>query len=583
MNEKFLEFNNLRSKVADMIEDISNHGFNTEKYTHSLSNIDVAMKNLSNRKWKTRFTMMDFSTIMGNLKELEKELLKYDTYIKASNITDYVNDQLNRKSEVTNSINKNKDDMIVKIFDVNHVDDLVNKIIDILNQIKSLNSVNVDKIGKEATIVKEIYNTAYELIKLEVATKYESKLYDYILASQYDLSCVNKCFYDEINKLDLTSNRYIKLHKKLFELDSRGLGNDYFDIESIKLLLDCDDRYNIESSISSKLDTISKSINSFNNEFSQNMNILTDTKKKVLEGRSQLRRTRRGRFKSIISLILSFSILGGVGYGVFRLSKYLANSDCYKKTVTTYSDYNGLNVSDDYVIANSISSSPNTIYLREYGVWEDTIGGDYKREIKVYDVSDFDFENIEDYVNYGLDNYGVSFEKEKDTTADAIKIYSDPYIEVEKTYVDTSNVEVVYEKDIFILSCVLFYMVYFALFMMVCGISQGQFVFGNIDDIFEYFKECKNLKVNNIKNLEKIKSTILKLQDVINSDEKLRVEFNKLYEENKYLLNDPEELYRRFDELCISMDMPIEKVNNRQIKKLVKKEEKTVSGGDIDW
>lgn len=582
MNDKVLEFNNLRSKVEDMINHIKNEGFSTDEYTDALNEIIDDMKVLYNQNRFSHFVSIDFSNIMRRLRNLEKLLFSYNIFFKASNIADYIDEQLNSDYNMKNVVNRQEKDNISKIFNAEHIDDLVNKMIDILNQVRSLNKFSFDEDGKENQIIHGVYNTVYQLIKLEVFVKSNSKLFDFIKENNSDLALVDRLFKNDAENIDSTSYKSSMLSKKLFELNSKGFGDNYFDVESVKLLLNCDDKFKIEKGISLELNSLTEKVSDLGIQYKDNKIKLSDFIAKYSYFRNSLREYRKSVLKSILSFALSISIVGGIGYGIPKLAKKMSYSDCYKKTISTYSDYNGLNVSDGYVRADSISSKPNTIYLREYGVWEDGRSYKYQRDVKIYDVSDFSFDNIEDYISYGVENYSITYETEREKTDEAIRIYSEPYIEVEKTFVDTSNVEEVYNEDDNFLNNFGFYAIYVFILVAILLSSNFQFIFGNFGDIFDWLKECRDCKADKKKILAKMKNIILLIQEQLNNNEKLKLEFNRLYEENKFLLDNPEELYNRFNELTTKMTMPVQKVSNHKIKKLIKTK-KNVEKQDIDW
>ena len=54
--------------------------------------------------------------------------------------------------------------------------------------------------------------------------------------------------------------------------------------------------------------------------------------------------------------------------------------------------------------------------------------------------------------------------------------------------------------------------------------------------------------------------------ELINSNDEYRNKFNELYEENKFLLDNPEELYRRINNLTMNQDVVDSKKLIREFK-----------------
>lgn len=78
------------------------------------------------------------------------------------------------------------------------------------------------------------------------------------------------------------------------------------------------------------------------------------------------------------------------------------------------------------------------------------------------------------------------------------------------------------------------------------------FVTGYFSQISYLMEAIVNLKDNKgyyKENYKILQENIDKLMNIINSNEEYRNKFNQLYEENKFLLENPEELYRRINEL----------------------------------
>jgi len=264
----------------------------------------------------------------------------------------------------------------------------------------------------------------------------------------------------------------------------------------------------------------------------------------------------------IISLVLSLSLTVGSGIGVFMLAKKISNHDYYKEVTTSYSEHKGVNSKEKLVDKLSSFNNLNKVYLNVYGMWEKTNEDTYKRIIKKYDVSDFKFDNLEDYLNYSLDYYGVDckiIEQEREFPVD---LYITEYTEVENSVIDTT--EKIEYLDIldFIMALGILYVIYIFSLMGFVYFSEYDFIFGQTSDLIYSLKQYKKgnkITKNEMKKNNKINKEILKL---INSNESLRLQFIKLYEENIYLLDNPEELYKRFDDLT-------NKIDTNNVKKLV--------------
>lgn len=265
-----------------------------------------------------------------------------------------------------------------------------------------------------------------------------------------------------------------------------------------------------------------------------------------------------------ISLILSVSLTIGSGVGAFMLAKKISNHDYYKQITTSYSSCRGIDSAEKLVAKSEVSDDLDKVYLNFYGVWKKTSDDTYKRIIKKYDVSDFKFDNIEDYLNYSIDYYNTNceiIEQEKEFPRD---LYMAEYIEVEKSVINPE--EKIEYLDIidFVVALGILYVIYIFSLLGFVYFSEGEFIFGQTGDLIDALKEYKRGKKitkSEMRRFNKLNNEILK---IVNNNDWLKTQFSKLYETNIYLLDNPEELYQRFDNLN-------KKIDTDNIKKLVMK------------
>ena len=568
MNYKLVEFNTLRYKTKDMIDIVCKCGFDTQKYNslynEILENVERKLK-VENAKYGVlNGSTLDiiYADAIEKLKTLENDLLKYDIYFKALNLINYVNERLDKEDENL-TINK-KVISIDKNFNKEQIAYLVDSMIDVLKLIGETSDIDMDNV-----IIKNLHNIAFQIIKLEVYSKNESRLYDYVKRCPLHLLFINKCVEDELNKLDLTLDKYNKLSLKKLELSSDGLGQDYFDLDMIKLLLNCDNTLSdkVSFELEEEIDAIKKLKVSFDNKISK----LSDLEVEFKNDKNAMIDFRELILKKAIALGLALSIVGGAGYGLSRGAKKLATYKRYNRSITTYSFWNGLEQYDDYKLNGTYDDELN---LKEYGVWQQVDDNVYEREVKVYDVSNYNFDNLEDYLNYGVENYGISYTLEKESVEGEVHHYSNPYMEVEKIVVDDPFDTV--DKGEYIGVTIGFNFILFMFIVLIelmCSLHCTGVFIPNIEDTIIYLEKYRRHKGFCINELNKAKEIILELQGIINSNEELKLEFNKLYEANKCLLDKPEILYKRFEEISSKFVLSNINFENNRIKKLTKGKE----------
>ena len=84
----------------------------------------------------------------------------------------------------------------------------------------------------------------------------------------------------------------------------------------------------------------------------------------------------------------------------------------------------------------------------------------------------------------------------------------------------------------------------------------------NVKDLLEYSREKTD-------NLDRIREKITEILNIINSNEELRKTFNKLYEENKFLLHEEERLYQEINNLETKLKTE-EYIKDLKVRKLIK-------------
>lgn len=538
--DKSLEYNSLINKVKMMISNVNKMGINTDKFNETLNNIihNVENRNINSTKqdMASAFLTMDYTYGISELMRLEVILDKYNVYFKAINTCYYLDSQLSKTS----------DDELIKKY--------AHQMIMTLKSIRSSGNIHYEDKTK---VLNKIYDTVYKLLKLEIANFNESYVYNYVKDNDDDLYILNNYVVKDIEKLDLNDGKYSGLKERMHEINSLGLDKSYFDLKIIKLLLYFEDKLELDNSIE---DTLSK-LEENTKVISSKVTRLSSQKDKVNELKHDLNKLKLFFTTRCVSLLVALSIVITGGVGIFKLSKAIATSKNYKMVTTTYSDKWGLNT-EEGLIEDFVASkyADNSVFINVYDVWHETLDG-YARDYKQYDVSSYQFDDIKNYLDYSLDYYDVDYIENKESQYSVTDLYKSEYAEVMKLDIDKSEVIKEIDKSEFGISLTGFYIIYiFVLVLICCKINSDTFFF---DDLKENFEKYDDKKWNKKEELAKLKKMIEEISNIVNSNDELRKQFETLYEENKYLLNKPEELYNRFNEL-------VKEVNINDVKKLIK-------------
>ncbi len=296
-----------------------------------------------------------------------------------------------------------------------------------------------------------------------------------------------------------------------------------------------------------------------NQQLNKDMDEL-NTKEKNVKNKKNKIKVKIGSLALLVSIIISG------GFAINNYSKKSAHMEEYTRTTETYSTIDGKTKTTEEKVLEKKTNPPREeeVFIKRYQEYT----GQSSREYEYIDVSNYDFEELEDYYEYGFENYNLvpRVSTDHSVVGKNGSNYKGTYIEVERnTYKDEGPV---YSKKEYIttLSLTLFGYILTLLTIEGAYISETEYpiIQGNIEILL---KEIEQLKESD-KEYQDIKKQVeIKLNEIryeINKYEELNDRFNELYEENKYLLDDEKELLKRYKEIS-------EKTDIREVKRIVKK------------
>ena len=544
-----IKYRNLYQELEMMLTNISEAGFDVKEYQNKLTSIANGVNDNIKNKKISNFAKAGYEIYYSEginlLNTLKNSLDRYDVYYRVLNSCNLIDIKIQDKVIDSDELKKCIAEMIFN-----------------LKQLSKSDTVDYDN---EKHIVDKICETTYNLIKLEVLKTRDSQLYSFCKNEDVNVAYFDKLIRNEIKDIDLSDDKYIPLRMKLFEIKSKGIGSNYFNLDVIKCLLVGND--NIDGILNEEMNGIldelgvtSKQINEHNlndSELTANSHKLyiKHDKKKI-----------RMRIIAIIGAIITIVSLGTVPKKVAKRSSY---QDKYSKTTEIYSSIDeSESEKKEEVFWSSNSIKPrDSITIKEYHEYEN----DKKRKYEAYDVSGYEFDSLKDYYDYGTNNYEVApiNETARSIYGDDISNYHGDYTTVEKITYEYMGKD--YNKADYDDSLIIYWLVYMGLLVIVdvvyIGATYGDpFIIYNLLSLISEVKELKKDKAKYSSVSSYIKKDVEILTQEINKYEELRNKFKELYENNKYLLAEEnrKELMEKLDAaLCDS------KVDD--VKTLVKK------------
>lgn len=415
----------------------------------------------------------------------------------------------------------------------------------------------------EAHIVSKLYDTVYNVIKLELMRTGESQAYLYAINrnANINIAYLNSLVAGDIHDIDLTKKENSRLLEKLYELGKNGATSSYFDLEVIKLILMSSDNVGFKQTIIASVEDVQKKVVASYYRIETAVSLRKDVYNNMLDSKSRLKSAKRSVSKCIGSFILALSLIGGGAVGINAGAKKLVTRQSYIKTTTTYSSLTDETLENTDIVYNNTG---NTTHIRVYGPWHDRlIGAGKTRQYWEYDVSNIDagLETLKDYYEYGVDNFQVRGKLKNDKDDSNITLYDDNYVEVENIKYEDNGIN--FDRNLYHGYCALWYFYYIFLLASITVFS-GKHILAEAKKRFNRLEDAQKDYDRYIEELNVINRELL---NEINKNEELRNKFNELYEANKYLLDDHQELYNRVNSV-----FAVNEVNDA--KKLVKDNKK---------
>ncbi len=537
-SDRALEYRTKVSKIEHMISEIKDAGFETLKYEDFLRRIkkDTDQNNFQSvdeNVLKNGIIEIDYVKAIEQLKMLENMLIKYDVYIKSISSCRYV----------IETINENNNLQQIKYY--------ANLIIMVLRNIKM---VGISNLQEEEKIINEIYEIAYRVIKLELLITGKSDIYEYAMDNDSDIYSFDKLVKDDIKDIDLSDDKVKYLKSKLYEIKSRGIETSYFDIELIKLLSKYENK-DYQDRVIKRMNKIIDEIQKQGDKLNQKMKEVEKLKSDIVKIKRENRPYIGNATLRVLSLIVGASLFVGGGYGLFRLAKNMSTYLVYKKDTKIYSELTDMEdtYSEEALLSFS-KDATDEVLVRVYSPWEvDGDGEKIYRTVETYDLSEITLDSIYDYLSYDIYKGDlIDEEKVKYEGIDDLK-YSQEYMEVEQSEYTDLDKQVLKEGEL-ALGTVMLWLLYIlltiAMYLVFTDDDLNSLCFDDIfDDLSRDFDWIKDSVIEKRDNIKKLKIKLKEMLDIVYADDEKRLEFTKLFEENKYLLNDPEELMKRFNEL----------------------------------
>lgn len=315
--------------------------------------------------------------------------------------------------------------------------------------LKQINASDTRSFATEKKVVKEVYDTAYNMIKNELLASGKSRVLDYVrsddtasglMASLVEKD-IEKLSSDEViaseikkilcgNKGDLARANYTEL------MASLASNNNYLNEELI-LFLAMHDKQSVERIENSLLRLLSACADmEAQAEDANKSRIIADVN--VRDFKQTIKDNRI--YKKILLSLALVAMLVSIKVGSKEASKYIGHDE-YRTDVDYYSSIGAENPTKYPEYMEKIEGFSKTT-LTAYGPWhrDEILYGDYKRAIVTYDLTNVDLDRLEDYTNIDFSKLSrESFDNESAEYLDPSELYAEAIVEITRIVQDESS------------------------------------------------------------------------------------------------------------------------------------------------
>lgn len=489
-------------KTKKIISKLNNIGLNTTNYENAVYDIEEACRNNNKEDlgkgldspFVVDYLEANYSKAINSLKVMQKELSKYEIYIKVNSFTTLL------KSIIKNNKITSK-----------QLDEITPKLISILNELKKSNTLDY---STEKDIVESIYKITYYLLKEEIKCG-RKNLYNALITDEIHTIYLDKEISSELEQQERNDSKNTNIFNRKNILDLNGINSHYLDYELLSLLVepskqkedieDVKDLIPLYQDINTKLHNYRRRLKNISNNI--------ENEKEKIKKQQKSTNYIKSIFRIILSTTITTALFGGAYLGAEALAK--KDSKAKSTTITTYDTRDNSETTTKPFYSTDYEDS---IRVTKYEPYRKALAGYYRY------VTDYDLGNITNLSNQeimALDLDGLEIEKsthkEFKETISYLDTYNDIYYTISKIAVDENDFT--YSKDAF--------WVYFVVLEFLAIIIYS------IINISPY----DSIPIKLIRDTKKIKNDIKNPKNYNKENEKCLQERNRIITEVKELLD----------------------------------------------
>lgn len=532
VNDKAIEYNSKLHKVTRTITKMQEIGLNVDNYNKLLKEIgDELASSLSENmsaffsdNMKTDVLNAAHSKAINKLDLLLKDMSRYEIYLKTAGFCGSLRTFL-----------KSDDPDSSKLIE------LRTKLLELLEGIKNSETLDYQT---EGPLVEDIYNLAYEFIKVELRESGTSLVLSEIQKDEVDKNNIERAIIDELEHLNLNEPKYQQLVAKKHEIDSLGISASYVNEDFITHILNSTTTYEMNQK---RLKELSQKLERYYNQ-AVALEEQVNNKKSKIDAINQSRKdSLKDEYlkigKNIIMTLSSIGVIIGLGIGAFKFTKKYSTGTKNKVTTTTYSTIADPVTKEEYLKKNEVRVG-NTLYEYEPYKEVNTRYARYSRHVTSYDVTSADDLSFAEYLALDLEHLGITGQK-KYNGLDILSLedaYQEPYWELKKVSVDENDTITYTSKPKMIGIGLVSLVVAFILDILIESYPMER-IFKENAKFWYFIGGLKNIKEQLTKIKKENKNLKRKEKELAN----LYIELNQLIAENADIINKLEQAVQYSD------------------------------------
>lgn len=419
-------------KTKKIITKLKSSGLNTTKYEEVIEKINTELENnniddLANcyrggTVFQKDYLTQNYQNAINKIKLIQNNLIKYEVYIKVNALIELL-----------------KISILNKKIEKNELNTIKTQLIDLLNEIKNTTTLDYT-FTKDLT--ENLYQVSYYLIKEEIKLG-NNQLLDFFTKNEQHSIYLDKIISKELENINLNNEENIKILKRKQELDSKGFNSSYVDYELLYSIINATDKEEIQDNIKNILNVLSDINSQIISSFENNHNNTQAIKKY----KGLIKDCSKPSFyvSKIMSILLSFTLIGSAYVGGNRLAKKLNSKDVYLTTITTQNTKTNKTEIESQFYSDDYSDK---VIITKYSPYKKNLTG-FSREVTTYILKDTSITSLEDidlldFKNLDMDS---KTEKEEKKSLSNEDFYNEDYYIIKTIKVDKNNKEQITDEN----------------------------------------------------------------------------------------------------------------------------------------